>query len=154
LIGGGFDLALRIAALADSTMRARRGCGVRRLLIGAPAYFSRPGCPTHPNELARHARPGYAKLSTPHRWRFSHTAGEEFSVSPHGPLRANNGDVLRPMLLAGLGLAVQPEFLVWEDLAAGRLQAAMTEWSMPPVALNIVMPPSSHRPVRVDAVIE
>jgi DNA-binding transcriptional LysR family regulator len=58
------------------------------------------------------------------------------------------------MLLAGLGLAVQPEFLVWKDLAAGRLQAAMTEWSMPRVALNIVMPPSSHRPVRVDAVID
>ena len=59
-------------------------------------------------------------LPTPDRWRFTHTSGEEFSVSPHGPLRANNGDVLRPMLLAGLGLAVQPEFLVWEDLAAGK----------------------------------
>jgi DNA-binding transcriptional LysR family regulator len=154
LIGGGFDLALRIATLADSTLRARRVCEVRRLLIGSPAYFTRHGRPTHPKQLAGHACLGYANLPTPDRWRFSHTSGEEFSVSPHGPLRANNGDVLRPMLLAGLGLAVQPEFLVWEDLAAGRLQEVMTDWSMPPVALNIVMPPSSHRPVRVDAVIE
>ncbi len=58
------------------------------------------------------------------------------------------------MLLAGLGVAVQPEFLVWEDLAAGRLQAVMEDWSMPPVALSIVTPPSSHRPARVAAVIE
>jgi DNA-binding transcriptional LysR family regulator len=154
LIGGGFDLALRIAALADSSLRARRVCQVGRLLIGAPAYFARHGRPVHPRDLAEHACLGYAYLPTPDRWRFTHSSGEELAVSPHGPLRANNGDVLRPMLLAGLGLAVQPEFLVWEDLAAGRLQAVMTDWSMPPIALNIVTPPSSHRPARVDAVIE
>ena len=75
-------------------------------------------------------------------------------MSPHGPLRANNGDVLRPMLLAGAGLAVQPEFLVWDDLAEGKLEATMTDWSMPSIALNVVTPPGRHRPARVDAVIE
>ncbi len=154
LIGGGFDLALRIAALADSSLRTRRICQVRRLLIGAPAYFDRHGRPEHPRDLIGHACFGYAYLPTPDRWRFTHYSGEEVVVSPHGPLRANNGDVLRPMLLAGLGLAVQPEFLVWEDIAAGRLQSVMTDWTMPSVALNIVTPPSTHRPVRVDAVIE
>ena len=80
--------------------------------------------------------------------------GEEAAVAPQGPLRANNGDALRPALLAGLGLAVQPEFLVWEDLLAGRLEVAMADWSMPPIALNIVTPPGGHRPARVTAVIE
>jgi DNA-binding transcriptional LysR family regulator len=154
LIGGGFDLALRIAALADSSLRTRRVCQVRRLLIGAPNYFARYGRPTHPRDLIRHICFGYANLPTPDRWRFSSDSGEEMAISPHGPLRANNGDVLRPMLLAGLGLAVQPEFLIWEDLAAGKLEAAMADWFMPPIALNIVTPPSGHRPARVNAVIE
>jgi DNA-binding transcriptional LysR family regulator len=73
--------------------------------------------------------------------------------SPRGPFRANNGDTLAPMLLAGMGLAVQPDFLIWEDLAAGRLVAAMTDWSMPPIALNIVTSPGCHRPARVTAVV-
>lgn len=154
LVGGGFDMALRIAALADSSLRARRVCRVRRLLVGAPAYFARWGRPAHPRELSGHACLGYAYLPSPDRWRFVHASGEEAAAAPTGPLRANNGDALRPALLAGLGLAVQPEFLAWEDLAAGRLEAAMTEWSMPPIALNILTPPGGLRPARVAAVIE
>lgn len=154
LVGGGFDLALRIAALADSSLRARRVCRIRRLLVGAPAYFARRGRPAHPRDLADHACLGYAYLPSPDRWRFVHASGEEAAVAPRGPLRANNGDAMMPTLRAGLGLAVQPEFLVWDDLAAGRLEAAMADWSMPPIALNIVTPPGGLRPARVAAVIE
>jgi DNA-binding transcriptional LysR family regulator len=154
LVGGGFDLALRIAALADSTLRARRICRIRRQLVGAPAYFGRRGRPAHPRDLGDHACLGYAYLPSPDRWRFVHASGEEASVAPAGPLRANNGDALRPALLAGLGVAVQPEFLVWDDLAAGRLEAVMPDWSMPAIALNIVTPPGGLRPARVAAVID
>ena len=154
LIGGGFDLALRIAALADSTLRTRRLCQIRRTLVGAPAYFERRGRPAHPRELSEHACLGYAYLPTPDRWRFVHTSGAEEVVAPAGPLRANNADALRAALLAGLGLAVQPEFTVWGDLAAGRLEAVLTDWSLPPIALNIVTPPGRLRPVRVSAVID
>lgn len=154
LVGGGFDLALRIAALADSSLRARRLCRVRRLLVGSPAYFARRGRPVHPRDLAGHACLGYAYLPSPDRWRFVHGSGEEAAVAPAGPLRANNGDALQPALLAGLGLAVQPEFLVWGDLAAGRLEAAMADWAMPPIALNLVTPPGGPRPARVAAVVE
>jgi DNA-binding transcriptional LysR family regulator len=154
LVGGGFDVALRIAALADSSLRARRVCRIRRLLVGAQSYFARRGRPAHPRDLEGHACLGYAYLPTPDRWRFVHASGEEATVSPHGPLRANNGDAMMPALRAGLGLAVQPEFLVWKELAAGQLEVAMAEWSMPPIALNIVTPPSGHRPARVAAVIE
>ena len=154
LVGGGFDLALRIAALADSSLRARRICQIRRVLVGAPGYFERQGRPVRPEDLAHHACLGYAYLPTPERWRFIHTSGEEAAVTPAGPLRANNGDVLRPALLAGLGVAVQPEFLVWEDVAVGRLTAAMMDWSMPEIALNIVTPPGGYRPARVNAVID
>jgi DNA-binding transcriptional LysR family regulator len=154
LIGGGFDLALRIAALADSTLKARRLCQVRRRLVGARSYLDREGRPAHPRDLERHACLGYTYLPTPDRWRFVHVSGEEAFVSPAGPLRANNADALTPSVLAGLGLAIQPEFVVWRDLAAGRLEAVMADWSLPPVALNIVTPPGALRPPRVTALIE
>ena len=154
LVGGGFDLALRIAALADSSLRARCLCRVRRLLVGSPAYLDRMGRPRHPHDLAGHACLGYAYLPTPDRWTFVHTSGEEAAVAPRGPLRANNGDALAPALRAGIGLAIQPEFMVWEDLAAGRLEAVMHDWSLPEIALNLVTPPGTLRPARVAVLIE
>jgi DNA-binding transcriptional LysR family regulator len=154
LIEGRFDLALRIAALPDSTLRARRLCQVRRLLVGAPAYFARHGRPSHPDELAGHACLGYTYLPVPDRWRFVHVSGKQVEVTPSGPVRANNADVLGPALLAGLGLAVQPEFVIWGDLEGGRLEAVMPEWSLPQIALNVVTPPERLRPARVSAVID
>jgi DNA-binding transcriptional LysR family regulator len=105
-------MALRISALRDSSLIARRLCEVRRPVVGAPAYFDRRGRPTHPAELADHACLGYAYLPSPEVWRFVHVSGEEAAVTLRGPLRANNADALAPALLAGLGLAIQPEFTV------------------------------------------
>ena len=154
LIDGGFDLALRIAALADSTLKAWRLCQVQRRLVGSPAYLDRHGRPTHPSELERHVCLGYAYLPTRDRWHFQHASGEEETVTPTGPLKANNADALTATVLAGLGLAIQPDFVTWQDLAAGRLEAVMPDWSLPPIALNIVTPPGGLRPPRVTALIE
>ncbi|WP_234052024.1 MULTISPECIES: LysR family transcriptional regulator [unclassified Xanthobacter] len=154
LVGEGFDLALRIAVLPSSSLKARRICSVRRILVGAPDYFARQGRPAHPRDLEAHACLGYAYLPVPDRWRFENAAGEVATVMPKGPLRANNADALTPMLLAGQGLAVQPEFMVWQDLAAGRLEPALPGWSMPDLALNIVLPPGGLRPARVTAVVD
>ena len=154
LVGGGFDMALRIAALPDSTLIARRLCQVRRLVVGAPAYFDRRGRPTHPSELANHDCLGYAYLPSPEVWRFTHVGGDEAVVTPRGPLRTNNADALAPALWLGLGLAVQPEFMVWKDIAAGRLEQVLPEWSLAPIALHLVTPPGKLRPVRVGVLIE
>jgi len=154
LVGGGFDLALRIAALADSSMVARRLCQVRRLLVGAPGYFASHGRPSHPRDLASHACLGYSYLPSGDSWRFTGSSGEEHEIAVTGPLRANNADALMPALRAGLGLAVQPEFVVWRDLRAGHLEAVMSDWSAPPVALNIVTPPGEPRPPKVAALME
>ncbi|MDE1883165.1 MAG: LysR family transcriptional regulator [Rhodospirillales bacterium] len=154
LIGGGFDLALRIAALPDSSLRARHVCRVRRVLVGAPAYFANREKPRSPRDLAQHDCLGYTYVPNPDRWRFLRASGEEEVATLRGPLRANNADALRPMLLAGLGLAVQPEFAVSEDLKAGLLEVLMPEWTMPPISVNLVTPPGRHRPARVAAVIE
>ena len=154
LVGDGFDLAIRVAIMGDSSLRVRRICPVRRILVGAPAYFAAFGDPAHPHDLQAHRCLSYAYLPTPDRWRFENAAGEVVTVTPAGPLRINNGDAIAPSVLAGVGLAVQPEFIVWRDLAEGRLQRTMPGWSMADAALNLVMPPGGLRPRRVTAVVD
>jgi len=151
LIGAGFDAALRIAALPDSSLRARRLRDVNRYLLATPDYLKRHGRPTHPRDLARHACLCYAYLPTPDVWSFVNDAGEEVQIRPTGPLRANNADALAPALCAGLGLAVQPDFVVGDALADGSLQLVMPDWSPPPIALHLIMPPGGPRPARVEA---
>lgn len=153
LVGGGYDLALRIGVLTDSSLRARRICRVRRLLVGAPAYFARHGMPAHPRDLAAHACLSYLNAAAPGRWLFRNDAGAEEAVPVSGPLRANNGDAMLPALRAGLGLAILPDFIVWDDLASGRLSAAMPGWSMSEIGLHLVTPPGGRRPARVEAVM-
>ncbi|GEP01402.1 LysR family transcriptional regulator [Methylobacterium haplocladii] len=154
LVGGGFDIGLRIAALADSSLRARRLCEVNRSLVATPGYLDRHGRPNHPRDLAAHACLGYAYLPTPDRWRFTGPDATEAAITPAGPLRANNADALAPALRAGLGLAVQPDFMIWDDLQTGRLERTLTGWSLPPIALHLVTPPGDPRPARVTAVID
>ena len=149
LVGGGFDMALRIASLADSTLRAKRLCGVRRLVVGAPSYFDRRGRPSHPRELQTHQALIYTYVPTPEVWRFTHPSREECNVPVAGPLRVNNADALAPVLVAGAGLALQPEFLVWREIQEGTLEAVLTDWSPPPIGLHIVTPPGGLRPNRV-----
>jgi DNA-binding transcriptional LysR family regulator len=154
LIGGGFDFALRIAALADSSLLARRLCGVRVLLVGAPAYLEKHGRPSHPRDLAQHNALFYTYSRLGNAWRFSHRRHGDFSISVTTPLRVNNAEALNPALLAGLGLALQPEFLVWRELRSGKLEVVMPDWSPPPIALHIVTPPGRLRPARVQVLID
>ena len=153
LIGMGFDAALRIAALPDSSLVARRLRPMKRYVVGAPAYLERRGRPTHPGHLAEHSCLGYAYLPTPDTWRFVNAAGEEVSVRPAGPLRVNNADALMPALIAGAGLAVLPDFIAGVALADGRLEAVMPDWTPPPIALHLVTPPGGPRPARVEALV-
>jgi DNA-binding transcriptional LysR family regulator len=154
LVSDGFDLALRIAVLADSSLLARRLCSVRILLVGTPAYFERHGRPRHPKDLTGHSVLFYTYSRSQDVWRFVHNQHGEYNVRVRAPLRANNADVLQPALCAGLGIALQPEFLVWRDLAEGRLEAVMKDWTAPPAALHLVTPPSDMRPTRVRVLMD
>jgi len=154
LVGGGFDLALRISALADSSLLARRLCGVRVLLVASPAYLDAHGRPTHPRELAQHSALFYTLSRFGGAWRFQHRRHGDFSLSVNAQLRVNNAEALNPALLAGMGIALQPEFLVWRELKAGKLEIVLPEWSPPPIALHVVTPPGRVRPARVQLLIE
>jgi len=154
VVAQGFDLALRISSLPDSSLLARRLCAVRLMLVGAPAYFEQHGRPTHPRDLATHRALRYAHARVGEAWRFRHARRGEFSQVVPDVLRVNNAEGLEPALRAGLGLALQPEFLAYEDLQSGRLQTTLDDWQIAAIALHIVTPPSRARPARVHALIE
>jgi DNA-binding transcriptional LysR family regulator len=150
IVAEGFDVALRIAALPDSSLRARRLCGITTHIVASPAYLARHGTPTHPAQLGDHALFGYTNVTGP--WRF-HRAGEEVSIRAQGQLSANSGEALMPALVAGLGIARLPTFIIAEQLAAGRLVEILVDWAPPPIGLHLLTPPSPLRPARVEALI-
>ena len=151
IVAEGFDVALRIADLPDSSLRARRLCRIETPLVAAPAYLAARGTPTHPSQLADHCLLGYSNVTGP--WRFRGRDGADISVKPQGPLSANSGDALMPALLAGLGIARLPTFILGDALAEGRVVPLLADWVLAPVSLHLLTPPSALRPARVEALI-
>jgi DNA-binding transcriptional LysR family regulator len=154
MIGGGIDVAIRIAALPDSSLMARQLCPVRRYVVGAPSYFEKHGRPEHPADLVNHACLSYSYLPTGDLWQFSNRKGKRESVRIKGPLSANSGDALDDALKSGLGLALQPDFIAWKSLQSGALERVLAGWTAPPLAVNILTPAGGTRPKRVTALIE
>jgi DNA-binding transcriptional LysR family regulator len=151
IIGEGFDIALRIGDLADSSLRARRLCSIATHIVAAPAYLAAAGEPHHAGDLAGHRLLRYANIAG--NWRFHGPGGAEVSIRPEGPLIANSGDALVPALLAGLGIAPLPGFIVGPHISSGALVPILTDWTPPPVGLHLLTPPSALRPQRVEALI-
>ena len=153
LVAKGYDLAIRIGALPDSSLRARRVRAVRLPIVAAPSYLDRHGRPTHPIELERHKGVHYSNALTPDLWRLQHRTAGEWTVRVPSRFHANNADVMMPALLAGAGIAMQPEFVVWRELASGTLEEILPGWSAPEIGLYIVTPPGSFRPLSVKVLI-
>jgi DNA-binding transcriptional LysR family regulator len=151
LVADGFDAALRIAALPDSSLVARRICAVTQYVVASPSYLKREGRPTHPRELVDRPCLSYAYRARSDVWRFTNDAGEEVPVMPTGPLRVTNSDALLPTLLDGLAIAELPEFIAGEYLADGRLEAILTDWSLTKGGLYFVTPSARARPAKVSA---
>jgi DNA-binding transcriptional LysR family regulator len=150
----GWDMAIRIGALADSSLVARRLAPCRMATCAAPSYLKARGTPRTLAELADHNCLGYTlALSGPHRWSFGKRA--EISVPIVGDLRANNGDALLAAAVAGQGIIYQPTFIVADDLRAGRLTAlSLDQPTNERLAVHAVYLPDRHPPAKVRAFID
>jgi DNA-binding transcriptional LysR family regulator len=154
IIGEGFDAAIRIAALPDSSLVARRLCGMPIHLLAAPSYLKSHGRPKHPMQLSEHVGLAYAYQQTQEVWRFRNAAGETANVKPRGPLRVNNGEAMLPSLIAGIGIGVLPEFIARDALKKKELEIVLPEWSLPQSAVHWLTPPGGPRPKRVDVLAD
>lgn len=151
LVGQGFDAALRIAVLPDSSLVARRLCPVVPLVVASPDYLERHGEPRHPSELNAHACLGYAYRARSDVWRFTNDAGEEAAIKPAGPLRVTNSEALLPTVLAGLAIAEFPDFMCADYVRDGRLVPILRDWTLPRGGLYFVTPSARTRPAKVEA---
>lgn len=151
IVGQGFDAALRIAATLDGSLVARKLCPVSPFVVAAPGYLARHGHPRHPHDLNGRDCLTYAYNARNDVWRFTNKAGEEVSVIPRGPLRVTNSDALVPAVLEGLAIAEFPGFIAAEYLKDGRMEAILTDWTLPKGALYFVTPTTRTRPAKVEA---
>lgn len=154
LVSAGFDVAVRIGNLADSSLVSRRLAANRRVLCAAPDYLRRRGTPRTLADLATHeclilvgAR-GREDV-----WRLADGAGREGSVRVRGRLESNMGEALRDAAVAGLGIALHSTWHVDEDLRSGRLQRVLPDYSMSN-AIHAVMPQRRLVPARVRAFVD
>lgn len=137
IVSEGFDLAIRIGRLEESSLVARRLAPVRLVACGAPDYFHRRGSPASPDDLAAHDCLRYAYAAEFDRWRFEHD-GKHHDVRVKGPFSANNGDALRVAALAGKGIILQPTFIVGDDIRAGRLRTVLDEYRVAELNVHAV----------------
>ena len=153
LVEEGYDLALRIADLPDSSLIARRLVPVRQVVCASPDYWGRRGTPVLPRDLTGHNCLIYTYLSSVNEWRFR-DGDQPFSVRIDGTLRANNGDVLRQAAVAGLGVYLGPTFIVGEDLRAGRLVAVLESFAEDALSVYAVYPHRRHLSAKVRAFVD
>ncbi len=148
VVGEGFDMALRIGRLADSTLIGHKLADIRMIACCSPGYGRRHRAPATPDELAAHACLVYGQEGRA-SWEF--TSG---TIDVHGPLRANNGEVIRDAAVAGLGIALLPEFIVADALAGGRLVPVLADAMPPPNALHALYPQHREGSVTIRALTQ
>jgi molybdate transport repressor ModE-like protein len=155
LVKAGFDLAIRIGALEDSNLIARRLATDRRVLCASPKYLRRNGTPKTPADLEQHqclilvGRHGRRDV-----WRLTDRKTGEVSVRVNGRIESNQGELLRDAALGGLGIAMHSTWHVWQDLRAGRLQVVLPNYPIADSGIYAVTPHRRLIPPRVRAFIE
>jgi DNA-binding transcriptional LysR family regulator len=153
LVDGGFDLAVRIGDLPDSTLVAQRIGRTRQLLVAHPGYLARAGAPDEPADLARHAALVYSLSPTGSRWTLSRGTRRE-TVRVTGPLQANSSLAIRDALLQGLGLARIPSFVVADELRSGRLVRVLPGWELPTMTIHAVTTARDYLPRKTRAFVD
>lgn len=153
LIEGGFDLAIRIAELPDSSLVAQRLSRSRSVLVAHPDYLARHGQPKRPADLASHAALLYSLSPTGARWTLTRGKRAE-TVRMRPALRVNSSLALQQALGQALGVARMPLFLVGEELRQGRLIRLLPEWRLPELGIFAVTTSRAYQPAKTRAFID
>lgn len=151
IVGGGFDLAVRIAELTDSSLVARRLAPIHRVLCATPGYLDRHGEPQSIADLARHACLAAANQDP---WKLEGPDGQ-VSVRASGPVKTNSSEVVREAALAGVGIAFRSTWDVGAELRSGRLKIVLPQYrSSRHVAVHAVYPSRRFLPAKVRVFID
>jgi DNA-binding transcriptional LysR family regulator len=153
LVAQGVDLAIRIAELRDSSLKARHICPIRLMLCASPAYLERHGTPRNPDDLAGHRILHY-DIGGGSVLRLADGRGGEQQVHVEPQLVANNGDFLCDMAISGHGIILTPTFIAWQALATGELQALMSDYWPPPLNAYAVYPQTRYLSRRARSFID
>ncbi|MEM6487678.1 MAG: LysR substrate-binding domain-containing protein [Pseudomonadota bacterium] len=149
----GFDLAVRIGTMRDTTLVAQQLSAMPLVLCAAPAYLDRHGWPQHPQALATHRCLVDDTLSDARVWRFRR-GHEETAVEIRGPMRANAPRAIGRLAEGGLGIGRVPLYVAREALHEGRLQALLPGWTAPTYGLFALYPPNRQLTARVRALLD
>jgi DNA-binding transcriptional LysR family regulator len=150
LVGEGFDLAVRIGHLADSSLIARRLTATRMMVCASPTYLQRHPTPSRPADLLDHECLLYAQQVGGVAWRFAD--GE--TVTVRGRLRSDSGDALLQAALSGCGIAQLPDFYLGEPLADGRLVSLLEDFEPEPLGVWAVYPQRRHLSLKVRLAVD
>lgn len=154
LVEEGFDLAIRIGELPDSSLVARRLGPCRHVVCGAPGYFRRHGIPRTPEDLRNHNAIAFRYQDSPGEWHFVAPNGSKIRVPVSGSLRMNNSLALRETLLREAGVTLTPTFVVGADIQAGKLQVVLPEYRSLEPSIYAVYPQRRHLSPKVRAFVE
>lgn len=154
LISEGFDLAVRIGELEDSTLRARKLAETTMCIVGSPAYFARYGRPQKIDDLNQHKLLHYSTQSSNSVWKLTAPSGEKRQVRTGGWLTVNDGQSLLNAARSGLGLAYLPSYLYADSLRSGLVEAAMPELPKETQGIYAVYPPGRFTQPKVRAFID
>lgn len=154
LVDEGYDMAVRIAVLASSSLVSRALAHDEVLLCASPAYLRAAPPITTLDDVAQHSVMAYSLWSGGDVWTLTDAHGQPHSVSTHPRLRANSGDTCRAAALADQGLIYQPGFLVGDDVRSGRLVRVLPELRGPTLGIHAVYPTRKHLPGKVRAMVD
>jgi len=154
MIEEGFDVALRVGDLQDSSLIGRRIAANRRVMAAAPSYLKDRKAPATPDDLAGHNCLIYTYRTQRNDWHLVDAEGEERLVTVSGNLETNNPMMLRASALAGLGIVLLPLWIIGPDIKAGRLVQLLPDYHWPDSAIQAVYPPGRHLSARVRAFVD
>jgi len=153
LIEEGIDLSIRITRRLEAGDVARKIGTGHLLALASPEYLARHGRPQHPSELAHHECLGYTAGGAGQNWQFM-VDGQLESFPVRSRINANNGEVLTEAAAQGLGITLQPDFIADSFLAAGRVEAILTDFPIPELGIYAMLPSNRHVPYRVRALMD